>query len=348
MKYLLDPTVFALDESISERDFNIYVNRLLLWDKWLEKNPGDVYVLSNTEDILYKMFYLPVYPVFDKLMKKYKIDYVQAGHLSQAINRLLHKSRKIDSTNGSKVDDDVIFINIEIDKNIDEGSHPGMLKDAFEKMLWYLYCKCQRSEESIETFVVFGKDLESNININVAYQTITEEDGELTEVVKEDKVRVLCRPSLAGFFKDKNTPVDILTKSDTIDDIDLAIRVSVYQNGNLKKVMDSFDNFNFKIQNTFHKDYLGNHYLSQPSFLTSFKDSMSHSLLNMNLVDLEDYRTGKGGNNPQKKHSTEDGMWEAWRWKVTSSVSFQYWRLNDMYKFANIGEHDYYVCQWEN
>ena len=59
MKYLLDPTVFALDESISERDFNIYVNRLLLWDKWLEKNPGDVYVLSNTEDILYKMFYLP-------------------------------------------------------------------------------------------------------------------------------------------------------------------------------------------------------------------------------------------------------------------------------------------------
>ena len=124
--------------------------------------------------------------------------------------------------------------------------------------------------------------------------------------------------------------------------------MSVYQNGNLKKVMDSFDNFNFKIQNTFHKDYLGNHYLSQPSFLTSFKDSMSHSLLNMNLVDLEDYRTGKGGNNPQKKHSTEDGMWEAWRWKVTSSVSFQYWRLNDMYKFANIGEHDYYVCQWEN
>ena len=73
MKYLLDPTVFALDESISERDFNIYVNRLLLWDKWLEKNPGDVYVLSNTEDILYKMSYLPIYQVFDKLMKNTRL-----------------------------------------------------------------------------------------------------------------------------------------------------------------------------------------------------------------------------------------------------------------------------------
>ena len=58
-------------------------------------------------------------------------------------------------------------------------------------------------------------------------------------MVKEEKLRVLCRPSLAGFFKDKNTPVEILTKSDTIDDIDLAIRVSVYQNGNLKKVMEN-------------------------------------------------------------------------------------------------------------
>lgn len=348
MKYLLDPTVFALDDNISEHDFKIYVNRLLLWDNWLEKHPGDVYVLSNTENILYQLLYLPVYPVFDNLMKKYKIDYVQAGHLSQAISRLLHKTRMIDVTDGSMVDDDVILINIQTDKEIGNGSRPKMLKDAFEKMLWYLYCKCQRSKESIETFVVFGKDLDSDINFDVAYQTIIEEDGMLKEMVREDKVKVLCRPSLAGFFKNKNTPVDILSKSDSIQDIELAIRVTVYQNGNLGKVMDAYDKFNFKLQNSFHKDYLSNHYLSQPSFLASFKESMSHSLLNKNLVDLEDFRTGKGGNNPQKKHSTGDGVWEAWRWKVTSSVSFQYWRLNERYKFANVGEHDYYVCQWEN
>ena len=195
---------------------------------------------------------------------------------------------------------------------------------------------------------MFGKDLDSDINFDVAYQTIIEEDGMLKEMVREDKVKILCRTSLAGFFKDKNTPVDILSKSDSIQDIELAIRVSVYQNGSLGKVMDAYDKFNFKLQNSFHKDYLSNHYLSQPSFLTSFKDSMSHSLLNKNLLDLEDFRTGKGGNNPQKKHSTRDGVWEAWRWKVTTSVSFQYWRLNERYKFANVGEHDYYVCQWEN
>ena len=100
MKYLLDPTVFALDEKISEQDFKLYVNRLLLWDKWMEKYPDDVYVLSNTEDILYDMCYLPIYPVFDKLVKKYRINYVQASNLNQAINRLLHKSRTIDMDSG--------------------------------------------------------------------------------------------------------------------------------------------------------------------------------------------------------------------------------------------------------
>jgi len=348
MKYLLDPTVFALDEKISEHDFKLYVNRILLWDKWLDKYPDDVYVLSNTETILCKMKYLPIYPVFDSLMKKYRIDYVQAGLLSQALNRLLHKAQPIDIADKTKVDDNVIFIDIKTDKNVKEDSHPGPMKEALEKMLCYLYCKCQRSAEPIETFVVFGKNLDSNINMNVTYQTIVEEDGELKEVVKKDMVRVLCRPSLAGFFKDRNTPVDILTKSETMDDLNLAIRVSVYQNGNLQKVMDAFDNYDFRIQNSFHKDYTTNHYLSQPTFLTSFKDSMSHALLNMNLVDLEDFRTGKGGNNPQKKHQTENGIWLAWRWKVTESVSFQYWRLDKKYKFANIGEHDYYVCKWED
>ena len=103
----------------------------------------------------------------------------------------------------------------------------------------------------------------------------------------------------------------------------------------------------FGIQDTFITDYQNNHYKSQPSFLNSFVDSMSHSLLNMNIRDREDFRTGIGGNNPQKKKAKPEGTWLAWRWKVTESVSFQYWMLNGKYRFANIGEHDYYVCKWE-
>lgn len=348
MKYLLDPTVFALDENISERDFKVYITRLLLWDKWLKMYPEDIYVLSNTEEILYSLNYFPVYPVFDSLMKKHNINYTQADLLNQAIQRLLQKAKTIDKVKGRKVDDDVIFVDIKIDKEADWQSHPVPLRNALKKMMWCLYCRCLYSEENIDTFVVFGKNQEGYVNMEVVYKTIVQEKDELKEIVNKDKVKVLYRPSLASYFKNKSTPVDILTKSDSVEDLNLAIRVSVYQNGQLPKIMEAFDNYDFKIQDSFHKDYTTNHYLSQPTFLSSFKDSMSHSLLNMNLNDLEDFRTGKGGNNPQKKHPTNSGVWEAWRWKVTESVSFQYWRIKDKYKFANIGEHDYYVCKWEN
>ena len=290
------------------------------------------------------MHYFPIYPVLDSLKKKYKMNYVEASHLNQAVNRLLYKTKKIDIIGERKIDDDVILVNLKTDAAL----VPIKFKDSFERLLWCLYCMCQKNKETFGSFVVFGKNLTGDIALDIEYQTITEENGELKESVCKEKVKMLCKSSLADFFKDKNSPLSILKKSDTVSDICLAIRVSVYQNGNLKKVMDAFDNYNFKIQDSFHKDYTNNHYLSQSSFLVSFADSMSHSLLNTNLCDLEDFRTGRGGNNPQKKHSAKDGTWEAWRWKVTESVSYQYWRLNEKYKFANIGEHDYYVCKWED
>lgn len=344
MKYIIEPSLLALDENVDEKEFKLYVNRLLQWEKWLEMFPEDIYILSSTSDLLYNMRYFPIYPVLDSLKKKYKMDYVEASHLNQAVNRLLYKTKKIDIIGKRKIDDDVILVNLKTDATL----VPIKFKDTFERLLWCLYCMCQKNKDTFDSFVVFGKNLTDNIALDIEYQTITEENGELKESVCKDKINMLCKSSLADFFKDKNTPLSILKKSDSISNICLAVRVSVYQNGNLKKVMDAYDNYNFKIQDSFHKDYTNNHYLSQPSFLVSFADSMSHSLLNMNLRDLEDFRTGRGGNNPQKKHSAKDGTWEAWRWKVTESVSYQYWRLNEKYKFANIGEHDYYVCKWED
>ncbi len=347
MKYILEPMLFALDENISEHDFKVYINRLVLWDRWLQMYPGDVYVLSDTSELLYEKSFFPIYPVFQKLMKRYDIDYIQASDLNAMINRLVTKAKKIDKMDGRMVDDEMIRVEVKTDMNLAPNIYSAKLRDAFERLLWCMYCQSQKGNVSCDSFVVFGKNQHGKISLDVEYNTIIEDDGELKEVVHKDKVKIVGKSSLADLFKDKDMPLAILKCSDSISDLYLAIRIAVYQNGNLKKVMDAFDNYNFRIQNSFHKDYTGNHYMSQVSFLTSFTDSMSHSLLDMNIRDLEDFRTGRGGNNSQKKHDTQEGVWEAWRWKVTESVSFQYWRLNEKFKFANIGEHDYYFCKWE-
>lgn len=43
MKYVLDPMVLALDEHVSEREFKLYVNRLILWGQWVERYPEDCF-----------------------------------------------------------------------------------------------------------------------------------------------------------------------------------------------------------------------------------------------------------------------------------------------------------------
>lgn len=345
MKYVLDPTTFALDLNISERDFKVYVNRLILWDKWLAQYPEDVYVLSNTCDLLCNMQYFPIYPVFAELTKKYKIDFVQASDLNKMINRLLNNAKKIDRIGTDRPDDDVIFIGLKMKEDMDWSSRPGDLKKSFEQLLWYLYCQCQKSENCIDSFVVFGKNLASNITLNVQYQTIVEENNELREVVKNDNVKIYCRSSLADFFKDSKTPLTILHQTDTKDDLSLAIRVSVYQKGSLKKVADSIDKYHFVIQDSFLKEFNTNHYQVNDSLLNSLMEAMSHTLLGVNNEKKrEDFRTGIGGNNPQLTH----GNYLAWRRYVTTSVKYQYWQSEDEFRFANIGEHDHYICQWEN
>lgn len=345
MKYVLDPTAFALDENISEHDFKVYVNRLILWDKWLVNYPEDIYVLSSTCDLLCNMQYFPIYPVFAELTKKYKIDFVQASDLNKMINRLLTNAKKIDRIGNDKPDDDVIFIGLKIKEEMDWSSRPGDLKNSFEQLLWYLYCQCRKKNKGIESFVVIGKNLSNNISLSVDYQTIIEEDGKLKEVVKNDNVKIYCQSSLVNFFKDNDSPLAILQQTDSKDDLSLAVRVAVYQNGRLKMVADTLDKFNFVIQDSFMKEFNTNHYQSNSTVLNSLMEAMSHTLLGINNEKKrEDYRTGIGGNNPQKIH----GDYAAWRRFVTTSIKYQYWQKDDKFKFANIGEHDYYVCQWED
>lgn len=339
MKYLLDPSVFALDANATKREFNIFVNRILLWDKWFNDHPDDVYILSDTSSRLFEMGVFPVYDVFEALANKHDIRHVQPSNVNQIINRLLQRANEIDRYKGCRVDGDMA-----LEEMLANGTKAGR---DMQQLLWPLYCRCRMSGERMNTFIVIGKDFDRNVTLDVTYKTLAECKGELVEKEQHDHVELICVPSLPQFFRTSGVARDILVRSDEIDDLYLAVRVAVYQNGELEKVADAYSKYPFTIQRTFHRDYRNNHYLSKPGFLTSYIEAMSHSLLNKSLRHREDFRTGKGGDNPQMRHNAKDGVWLAWRWKVTESVSFQYWRLDAKVRFANIGEHDYFCCSWE-
>ena len=89
MKYILEPMALALDENASEKEFMLYVNRLLLWESWMQKFPDDVFMLSDTCSVLSQAGCFPIYDVFSKLLAKYKVNYVLAADLNMYINKLV-------------------------------------------------------------------------------------------------------------------------------------------------------------------------------------------------------------------------------------------------------------------
>ena len=346
MKYVLEPMVFALDENASEKEFKQYVNRLLQWDYWFEKHPDDIYVLSSTEDVLFEESLFPIYPVFDALMQKYKLDYVQVSDLNATISRIITNAKKIDKVE-TAVEYDVVLNDLSFGVDADVEFRSQKMRDSFEMLLKYIYAIHKDRKMPMEKYVLFCKNVINSVTLDITYYTMEEMDGEIkTSDKKTDQVSMVCCSSLKDFFSSKETPNRILHGTSCKDDISLAVRVAVYQNGCLKKVMDTYRNYDFKIQKSFYADFCTAHYFDNDTVLTSLMEAMSHTLLNKNMAKREDFRTGKGGNNPQLKSPNKEYL--AWRRFVTTSIKTQYWQKDEKYRFANVGEHDHYVCKWED
>ena len=330
----------ALERDVSEQEFNRYVNRLLLWDEWMERYPDDVYLLSDTCEVLSVESFFPVYDVFSELMKKYKVNYVQAADLNKIINKLVGNAQKLDGKQVKRVEHECSFTKVKCDVKRQPGCSDQMWR-AFERTLQSVYCQCKAGVDKEEAFVLFGKNLDGHVTIKVTFETI--EEGAEDFVKHTDSVRVMCCSSLKEFFSMPQTPVRVLQNHRHKEDLSLAVRVAVYQKGQLRRVMDVFSEYRFYIQDSFYKDYRLAHYDSQPNFLTSLTHAMSNCLLNLQLRDREDFRTGKGGNNKQLRN----GDYWAWRWYITQSVKMQYWQRKNDYRFANLKEHDIFECEWE-
>lgn len=341
MKFVIEPSLLALDEECTEKEFKDYLKRVTGWERWMAKHPNDVYILSSTEAILSKALKYPVYPTFEILLEKYKINYIKACDLNLTISKLL-KAPKIDKVDNVSVSKDAIVNSVILRTDTDGKIIKEGEAGALHELLWHVYCRITTQKDSPDTYLIFAKNLSDNVNLKVEYLTI--EEGKEDFVCHEDKVSIRCHSSMKDFFKVVTTPDRILSNVVQKEDLALAIRVSVYQKGRLKKWAEAIDDYDFYIQDSFFKDYRDAHYNSNSTIKNRLMEEMSNVLLNEHLSNREDWRIDKGANSGQE---IKNG-YLAWRWFITQSVKMMYWQKDKMYKFANVKEHDIFVCQWEN
>ena len=342
MKYVLEPMLFALDENCSEKEFKNYVTRIISWDRWLEEHPDDVYMLSTTEQTLSEKLVYPVYEVFQKMMDKYNVTYIKACDLNKSISKLLKETKKIDVVKGEPIDKSAYYQYVELLSDSDGSRLDDEGRDALKDLLWSVYYRMNNEATRAHTYLVFAHNLSDNVTLKVRYTAMKADEDDLVE--SEGCVTVKCHSSLKDFFSNECTPDTILSNVQEKKDLKLAVRVSIYQKGNLKKWADSFDNYHFVIQDSFYKNYCDAHYADNDTIKNRLMDEMSNVMLNNHLSQREDWRVDKGGSACQECRYG----YRAWRWFVTRSVKMMYWQKEVHYKFANVGEHDYYVCQWEN
>lgn len=329
---------FALNENFTEVEFLMFLKRLYEWRDWLKQCPEDVYILSDTQDILANNNLYPVGDILKKLAKTYKVASAQASDLDQFLSNLIRQTQKIDklceaeeyelgSAKIEKSKDDTLPVRA---KEPDEG---------LQKLLWFTDCHKRLTNAHEGSYVVFANDMKGRFDVSLIGNKLEDDNGNLKILERRDKMSVRFMPSLKTFLLDKDAPVIICQEMETKADFDFAVRISIYQIKTPKKFEDLYKLYNYYIQDSFFKDFCRNKFYDDDSLLRSFFEAMPHTMLYMNMGQRHEFRTGKGGNNPQRK--SKDKKYLAWRRFVTSSVKMHYWQKDEEFWFANIEEHDF-------
>lgn len=329
---------FALSDKFSEKELLLFLKRLYEWRDWIRDYPDDVYILSDTTEILASRNLYPVGDILKSLAKAHNIVSVQAVDLDKFMSELFRKAKKIDELCVNSESDlkSVKFTKVaneqlpERAKNIDEG---------LEKLLWFTNCHKTLFSSQEGSYVVFANGITGEHDLTLIGEQLKERDGSIDIKEVKETMRANFRTSIKEFLTDENAPILICQNVEKKGDLDFAIRVSIYQYKKLKTLKDAYLGFSFYVQDSFFKDFCKNHYPSQPGVLRSLMEAIPHTVLDVNLKQRHPLRTGKGGNNAQKL--SKDKSYSAWRRFVTQSIKMHYWQKDNDFWFANVEEHDF-------
>lgn len=314
----------------------MFLKRLYEWRDWLKSNPNDIYILSDTTEILAKQNLYPLGEILKKLAKNYKVASAQAADLEQFMATLIRQAQKIDSL---CKESDLVLEKVEMPEKEDLPKRAKKMDEGLEKLLWFTNCHKQLLSTQEGSYVVFANEFKGNHQVDLKGNLLTEKDGEIQIEEMNSSMQVHFQSSLKEFLKDENTPLLICQNIENKGDFDFAIRISLYQYKKLKKLNDAYIGFSFYIQDSFFKDFCRNSFGTKDSILRSILEAVPHTVLSLNMAQRHPLRKDKGGNSKQRKST--DKQYVAWRRYVTTSIKMHYWQKDEDFWFANIEEHDF-------
>jgi len=339
MKYVLEPMLFAFDQDLSKEELIAYLEELQALDDWWNLHRDDMYVQDSTGNVLWEHEYYPMVDTLKPLMIKHGIDFIQFGDVNRIIEKMLNKSGKIESLYDelcgmkSQSLDEELKVHPEVTRREE-------LDGELMKLLWQVFMAHEVGGYDEKSFVVITKGISDIVSVAYEYEEI-DENFELQ--VRTATSAVNCKESLYDFLKDNATPFLLWKTAEKKDDLDLGIRVSVFQVKGEQDFACVYSNYNFSMQNSFYDDYCDGHYKSKDQDIRSTIQAVTDAVTEQNLRKMHAIRTGPKGSNPPL---TREG-YDAQRRDITTSIKLAYWKKGREYKIANMKEHDFFEPTWE-
>ena len=331
--------LFAFEQDLTKEQLVNYLEELLALDIWWDKYREDMFVQNTASDVLWANNYYPMVDSLKPLMVKHGVDFIQYGDVNKIIDKMLSKSRCINSLYnavcGMKSQTLMHPINVQ-----SEMKRPTELHNELMNLLWHVFMAHEVGGYDEKSFVVITKGISDMINIEYVYEEL-DEHYELKERVGSSEVN--CKGSLEDFLNDIATPFLLWKTAERKDDLDLGIRVAVLQQNKEPDIASVFENYSFMLQDSFYEDYCNGHYKSKDQEIDSTIRSIMDAVTEHNMAKVHAIRTGKSGNDPQLKINN----YGAQRRNITTSIKLAYWKKGRELKFANMREHDFFEPTWE-
>ena len=330
MNYVLDPLLFALDDTISQKRFEDYLQQLTYLGKWQNDNVKKIFVLSNFTDVLVENGFYPFNDKIQNLIKRYNISYYQAIDINRMMGKIIDKANKLDLLCNVGLRE---FRSIQVktpNRHVVLNRSKAFV-DVLGDMIWYVYLYTNENKCSNKSFDFFLKDTSGIFEIELIYDELIGD-----KLVSSSAAHTLyCHKGVTDFMKDEHTPIVLWMHAFDKDDLMCGIKASLYQS-NSSEDLSKLDIYEFTIQRSFFEDLLSHHYNDSDIVIQESIRAITNALQGSDNRKVHTIRVGRGGNNKDLK----SGDFKAFRRELSNGRRIHYWKSGKIFCFANIGEHD--------
>jgi len=344
----IDPFLLAYPQITSDvNEFDNYINSLIAWgeeiNKIKETNLGIIFLSSKTFELLANINGYPDRSELEKIIIKLNLqNEIQAHDIFVLIDSLLRLPYIEDLLNINAI----LIDNIQFQPySYIEQRHENCYQVYYELIiLIYLLCEFKKLETKHQIIITRCLEVE-NIQILVKCEIVDCEffntcDNVYNNFFPNDasvSLQCFANPNKLYEYFD---PIDIWINAKGNEGLcKQSVSIFIEQlNRNLSNryVLDKLSNWTFG--NKFFQTAKNLGFIEDPIKIRMLLRSCSEIILKQNMTDTHWLRTGKGGNNPQKKRKKDNAG--AWRRDIDREYHLHYWETGNTIEFASVVIHN--------